>query len=113
MTPPSSLPLTASRLVGLVAYTLILVPAVIAALQALQIQSITDPATGMLEQIMVAVPNIFAAAIILAIAFVVSRLAATLVSASSAGWGSMDCRRAWGWARPSPVSRRRRSWWGG
>lgn len=79
--------MAASRLVGLVAYILILVPAVIAALQALQIQSITDPATRMLEQIMVAVPNIFAAAIILTIAFVVGRLAATLVSALLGGLG--------------------------
>lgn len=79
--------MSVSRLVGLVVYILILVPALIAALQALQIESITTPATRMLEEIMVAVPNIFAAAIILVIAFVVSRLAASLVSGLLGGMG--------------------------
>ncbi|MGH7365033.1 MAG: mechanosensitive ion channel [Candidatus Rokuibacteriota bacterium] len=79
--------MTASRLVGLVVYILILVPALIGALQALEIQAITAPATGMLEQILVAVPNIFAAAIILTIAFVVARLGASLVTGLLGGLG--------------------------
>lgn len=79
--------MSASRLIGLVVYILILVPALIAALQALQIEAITAPATRMLEQVMTAIPNIFAAALILTLAFVVGRLGADLVSALLGGMG--------------------------
>jgi len=76
-----------SKLVGLVAYILILVPALIAALQALNIEVITVPATQMLNSMMGAIPNIFAAAIILAVAFFVSRLISHLISNLLGGVG--------------------------
>jgi hypothetical protein len=76
-----------SRLVGLVTYILILVPALIAALQALNIEVITIPATQMLDSMMSAIPNIFAAAIILAVAFFVSRLISNLLSNLLGGMG--------------------------
>jgi hypothetical protein len=76
-----------SRLVGLVLYVLILVPALTAALEALQIQAITAPATAMLAAIMTAIPQVFAATLILAIAYGVARFAAGLVSELLAGAG--------------------------
>ncbi len=76
-----------SHLVGLVVYILILVPALIAALQALNIEVITVPATEMLDSMMSAIPNIFAAAIILAVAFFVSRLISHLISNLLGGMG--------------------------
>jgi len=76
-----------SHLVGLVIYILILVPALIAALQALNIEVITVPATEMLDSMMSAIPNIFAAAIILAVAFFVSRLISHLISNLLGGMG--------------------------
>jgi len=76
-----------SHLVGLVTYILILVPALIAALQALNIEVITVPATQMLDSMMSAVPNIFAAAIILTVAFLVSRLISNLLSNLLGGMG--------------------------
>ena len=79
--------MTLSRLIGLVVYILILVPAIIAALEALQIESITAPATRMLDELLVAMPNIFAAAIILAIAFFVAQLISTLVTSLLGGLG--------------------------
>jgi hypothetical protein len=69
-----------SKLVGLVTYILVFVPALIAALQALNIEVISVPATEMLNSMMSAIPNIFAAAIILAVAFFVSRLISHLIS---------------------------------
>ncbi len=76
-----------SKLVGLVIYILIFVPALIAALQALNIEVITVPATQMLNSMMSAIPNIFAAAIILAVAFFVSRLISNLLSNLLGGMG--------------------------
>ena len=76
-----------SRLVGLVLYVLVLVPALIAALNALQIAAITAPATEMLNGVMQAIPNVFAAAVILVTAYVVSRLVAKLVSEVLGGTG--------------------------
>ena len=76
-----------SKLVGLIIYILIFVPALIAALQALNIEVITVPATQMLNSMMSAIPNIFAAAIILAVAFFVSRLISHLISNLLGGMG--------------------------
>ncbi len=76
-----------SNLIGLVTYILILVPALIAALQALNIEVITVPATQMLNSMMSAIPNIFAAAIILTVAFLVSRLISNLISNLLGGMG--------------------------
>ena len=76
-----------SKLVGLITYILIFVPALIAALQALNIEVITVPATQMLNSMMGAIPNIFAAAIILTVAFFVSRLISELISNLLGGMG--------------------------
>ena len=76
-----------SKLVGLIVYILIFVPTLIAALQALNIEVITVPATQMLNAMMGAIPNIFAAAIILAVAFFVSRLISHLISSLLGGMG--------------------------
>ena len=79
--------MTLSRLIGLVVYILILVPALIAALDALQIEAVTTPAKHMLDQLMSAIPNIFAAGIILGVAFLVARLVSSIVSALLGGMG--------------------------
>jgi hypothetical protein len=76
-----------SGLVGLVVYVLILVPVVISALGALQLSVITDPATRMLARMMEAVPVVFAAALLLVIAYVVARLVAGLLASVLAGAG--------------------------
>lgn len=79
--------ITLSHLIALIVYILILIPALIAALQALKIEAITTPATQMLNSVMLAIPNLFAAAFILAIAFFVSRLVANLLSTLLGGIG--------------------------
>ncbi|WNM58377.1 mechanosensitive ion channel [Candidatus Nitrospira allomarina] len=76
-----------SHLLALVVYILILVPAVVAALQALEIDVITGPATDMLNTMMSAIPDIFAAAIILGIAFAISRLVSQIVASLLGGLG--------------------------
>ena len=76
-----------SGLLGLLAYVFILVPVLISALNALQIEAITRPATNMLDTFLAAIPNIFAAAALLAIAYVVGRLVSGLVTNLLAGLG--------------------------
>lgn len=69
-----------SRLGGLLVFILVLVPMLIAALDALRIEAISRPATEVLEQMLGAVPHIIAATIILLLSWYVARFAASLVT---------------------------------
>ena len=69
-----------SWIIGTIVYVLILIPTAIAALNALQIAAISGPAIVMLTQILNAIPQIFTAALILALAYVIGRFVADLVT---------------------------------
>jgi hypothetical protein len=69
-----------SNVLATIVYFLILIPVLIAALNALQLDAITAPASAMLNSILLAIPNIFAAFLLLAIAYVVAQVIAGLVS---------------------------------
>lgn len=69
-----------SWIIGTIVYVLILIPTAIAALNALQIQAISGPAIVMLTQILNAIPQIFTAALILVLAYVIGRFVADLVT---------------------------------
>lgn len=69
-----------SELGGTLAFILVIVPTLIAALQALQISAISDPATEMLSLFLIAVPNILAAALILIVAWFVGRFISGLLT---------------------------------
>lgn len=71
---------TLSSLLGMIVYLIILIPVLISALDALGIAAITQPASTMLNAILAALPNIFAAFLMLAIAYVVGRVVAELVT---------------------------------
>lgn len=77
-----------SRLAGTVVFILVFVPSLIAALEAVQVEAISGPATAMLRQFFEAVPNILAAAVILVLSYYVARLAAGLVSRLLEGIGA-------------------------
>ena len=68
-----------SKIIGYVVFILILIPIVIAALQALHLESITRPAEEMLKKFLAVLPNIFAAIALLTIAYYVGRLLADIV----------------------------------
>jgi hypothetical protein len=74
-------------IVGTLVYALILIPLVIMALQALNLSVITAPAENMLNSLLQAVPQLFAAVLIISISFVIARLVASLVSSFLAGLG--------------------------
>tara|TARA_R110002110_G_scaffold81444_8_gene211857 strand:- start:1085 stop:2593 length:1509 start_codon:yes stop_codon:yes gene_type:complete len=67
-----------SGLVGLIVYILVFVPVLVAALNALQIDAVTQPVSAMLNEVLSALPNIFAGALVLIIAYVVGRIVAGL-----------------------------------
>ncbi len=76
-----------SWIVGTIVYVLILIPTAIAALNALDIQAISQPAIAMLNTILGALPNIFTAAIILALAYILGRWIGDLVTNILTGIG--------------------------
>ncbi|MGH6729255.1 MAG: mechanosensitive ion channel, partial [Sphingomicrobium sp.] len=68
-----------ARAVGITVSAIIIIFAAIGALQILQISAISDPATAMLNTIALAIPQVIAALLILAIAFLIGRWVKTLV----------------------------------
>ena len=76
-----------SGLFGLVVYILILLPILVAFLNALQLQAVTEPASDMLNVVLSALPALFAAALVIGIAYVVGRVVASLVTNLLAGLG--------------------------
>ncbi len=76
-----------SWIIGTIVYVLILIPTAIAALNALDIQAISLPAIAMLNTILGALPNIFTAAIILAVAYILGRWIGDLVTNILTGIG--------------------------
>ncbi|AFZ05866.1 Conserved TM helix repeat-containing protein [Oscillatoria nigro-viridis PCC 7112] len=76
-----------SWIVGTIVYVLILIPTAIAALNALDIQAISQPAVAMLNDILGAVPKIFTAALILAVAYILGRWIGDLVTNILTGIG--------------------------
>lgn len=69
-----------SSLLGLVVYVLLLIPVAIAALNALQLEAITAPASEMLNDILVALPAVFGAAVIVTIAYAIGKVVRGIVS---------------------------------
>lgn len=76
-----------SGLIGLVTYVLVFIPVLIAALNALALEAITQPASNMLNMILGALPAIFAAGLVVVIAYVVGRVVAGLVTNLLTGIG--------------------------
>ncbi|HEX8900866.1 mechanosensitive ion channel [Vitreimonas sp.] len=67
-----------ARLLGILTFTLIIIPVAIAALDVLNISAISDPATAMLNNILMTIPRVIGAALIIFIAYVIGRWVMTL-----------------------------------
>lgn len=68
-----------SRLLGQLVFLAILLPIVVAALDALGIEAISAPAIGMIESLLAAIPLILAAALILLVAYAVGSFVTTIL----------------------------------
>lgn len=77
-----------SRVAGTIVFIFVFVPSLIHALDALQIEAVSRPATDMLGKILAAVPNIVAAAMILAITWYVAKFASGLLTRLLASLGT-------------------------
>ena len=76
-----------SWVVGTIVYILILIPTAISALNALQIKAISEPAIGMLDEILATLPDILGATLILVIAYVIAKFVSELVTNVLTGIG--------------------------
>lgn len=69
-----------SGMVGLVVYVLILIPFIVGALNALSLDAVSGPLSGMMNKLLASIPNIFAATLIIGFSFVLGRLIGGLVT---------------------------------
>ncbi len=69
-----------SSLLGTVVYVLVLIPTAIAALNALDIAAISQPAVAMLNQVLTTLPQILTAGLIVALFYFIGRFVADLVA---------------------------------
>ncbi|MFN6563546.1 MAG: mechanosensitive ion channel [Nostoc sp. ChiSLP01] len=90
-----------SSIIGTIVYVLILIPVAIAALDALQIAAISQPAIAMLQQVLNAIPAIFTAIAILIIAYFLGRFVADLVTSILTNLGFNNIFTVLGLATPT------------
>ncbi len=76
-----------SNTIGTIVYVLVVIPIAILALDALQLESVSAPASDMLGMILVAIPNIFGAAIVLGIGYLISRFVVQIIKEVLPGLG--------------------------
>ncbi len=69
-----------SAVLGLVVYVLVLIPVLVAALNALELEAVSSPVSEMLNRLLGVLPSVFGALVILAFAFVAGKLVSTLVA---------------------------------
>lgn len=96
-----------SRLLGILVFTLIVIPVSIAALQALQIEAISNPAVNMLNEILVTIPRVVAAALVVFIAYLIGRWVGTLAEEGLRSIGFDDAIRNVSAAEPIRMGVRR------
>src|SRR4051812_9279492 len=98
--PPGAAPgatrASLARAAGILVYALIIIPVAIAALQALGIDSISGPATVVLNEILSAIPRVVAAALWIGIAFIAAKFLKTIIEAILPPTGFDDAIRATG-----------------
>lgn len=68
-----------SRLAQQLVFLFIFIPILIVALDALQMKAISEPATGMLNELLAAIPSIIGAAIILAVFFIAGKFVCSML----------------------------------
>lgn len=72
-------PFSLSKALGWVVYIVILIPIVIAALDAIGLEALTQPTSNMLQRLLSAIPSVFAAVLVVGIAYVIGRLVSQLI----------------------------------
>ena len=76
-----------SEIIGAVVYFFVIVPIIVAAVDALQIDAISDPVKATLQQLLAAIPLIFVAIIVVAIGYFVAKVVKGVVESFLVGVG--------------------------
>ena len=79
--------MTLSALIGMVVFVLIMIPIIVAALEALGLAALTAPLVAMLTAVMVAIPVLIVAVIVIVVAYFVGRVVGDFVATFLAGLG--------------------------
>lgn len=95
-----------AKAVGVTVSAVIIIFAAIGALGTLKIATISDPATAMLQSIALSIPNVLAALIVLAIAFLIGRWGKSVIETVLPGLGFDNAMRALGMMPVSSVPSR-------
>jgi hypothetical protein len=101
----NSTPMSLSRIIGLIVYVLILIPVAITALDALNLDAISGPAISMLNSVLNAIPAIFAAGVLLVLAYFVARFVSDLATRLLASIGFDRFLNQLGVTRVLPTGR--------
>lgn len=102
-----------SGVLGLVVYFVILVPVLISALGALQLDAITKPASDMLAKIMDTLPNIVGALVVVLLAVIIGKVISGLVTNVLAGLGFNNVLVRLGLAKQAPQGKQAPAAWVG
>ncbi len=102
-----------SRILGTIVFALVLIPVVVAALNALDIAAVTRPASAMLDQILAVIPDVAAAVIVVVIAYAGGRLVGSMLATVLAGIGFDDVPEVIGVEYDADTSRYSPSEWVG
>src|SRR5262245_37771094 len=94
-----------SRLLGILVFTLIIIPVSIAALDVLDIEAISNPAREMLQSILLQIPRVIGAALVVFIAYVIGRWIMTLTEEGLKSIGFDDIIASIANAEPVRVGR--------
>jgi hypothetical protein len=94
-----------SGLIGLIVYIFILIPIAIAALNTLALESITAPASNMLSMILATLPRLFAAVVLLGIAYAAGKMVAGLISSLLEGIGFNNVLARLGLGKETPEGK--------
>lgn len=92
-----------ARLIGILVFTLIIIPVSIQALATLNISAISDPATAMLREILGTIPRVLGAALIVLIAYMIGRWISLLTEEGLKSVGFDDIIRSIAQAEPIRV----------
>ena len=98
--------LTLSALIGYVVFILILIPIIIAALEALGLTALTAPLVAMLTNVMIAIPVIIVAVLVIIIAYFVGRVVGDFVAQLFADLGFDNILVRLGLAKPGTKTAR-------
>lgn len=85
-----------SGAVGMIVYVIVFIPVLVAAMNALELDAITQPASGMLGSILLILPSVFAGALLLTLAYFVGRVVGGLASGLLTSVGFNDVVRKTG-----------------